>query len=511
MQFGKRAWTLLSLFVIAPTILAACTTPAAAPAAATQNATVTAEATEAPVASSSSVSESTQTIGGVTLPTSTGKPTVQEAEQIAQAAYVFGFPLVVLHNTEGQLSNVPAAEQFQAPINQFTTPNQPLTPSFTTIPAPPVDVLFSNAWLDLSKEPLVFTMPDTGGIYNMMTILDGWTNVIAAPGSRTTGTGGGNFVLVGPNWQGTIPDGLTRIDMPTNAGWIEGSTGYDGPSSLAAVNAVQAGYKLTPLSAWGTDYTPPSDAPVDPNVDTSSTPQNQVQHMTAEAFFSQLAVLMGPNPPSADDAPVLAQMARIGIVPGQPFNWDALSPELQDAVTVGVKHGQADVTKLGLEIPGSTKMNGWLVNLESGWGNYGTDYALRAAAAYSALGVVLPQDDTYYVVGGDGKYNYTITFPEGQTPPTNAFWGIDMYDDHLHLVSNPINRYAIGPHLAPVNYNADGSLTIYIQNEEPSTSAEQQNWLPAPAGVFLLVMHVYWPQESLLNGTWSPPPLTKTN
>ena len=118
-----------------------------------------------------------------------------------------------------------------------------------------------------------------------------------------------------------------------------------------------------------------------------------------------------------------------------------------------------------MKIPGSTKENGWLVNLEQGWGNYGTNYSLRAAAAFSALGAVLPQDDTYFVVGGDAKRNnYTITFPEDQTPPTNAAWGIDMYNTKLHLVSNPINRYAIGPHLAPVSYNSDGSLTVYVQN-----------------------------------------------
>ena len=220
--------------------------------------------------------------GGVTLPTSTGTPTPDEAKQIAKAAYVFGFPLVVMNGTKAQLTNVSAAEPISAPVNQFNTPSTPFTPSFTAVPAPPVDVLFSNAWLDLSKEPLVFTMPNTNGVYNQMTILSGWTNVLAAPGKRTTGTGGGNFLIAGPGWRGKVPAGMTLISSPTNLVWIEGSTQYDGPSSLATVNAIQAGYKLTPLSDWGTSYTPPTNVPTNPNVDTSSTPQSQTQKMSPQ-------------------------------------------------------------------------------------------------------------------------------------------------------------------------------------------------------------------------------------
>ena len=452
----------------------------------------------------------TQTIGGLTLPTSTGSPTPEEAEQIAQAAYVYGFPLVTMDGTLAQLTNVPSAQTFSAPVNQFNKPSKPVTPSFIAVPAAPVDVLFSNAWLDLSKEPLVFTMPNTNGVYNQMTILSGWTNVLEAPGKRTTGTGGGNFLLAGPGWNGNVPAGMKLIKSPTDLVWIEGSTQYDGPKSLKAVNDIQAGYKLTPLSDWGTAYKPPTNVPTDKNVDTSSTPQSQVQKMSPQAFFSELAKLMKENPPSAADAPVVKQLARIGIVPGKPFDWNKLSSDTQRKISRGVKKGEHEVTKLGLKVPGSTKENGWLVNLEKGWGNYGTDYSLRSAAAFSALGAVLPQDDTYFVAGGDAKRNsYTIKFPKGQTPPANAAWGIDMYDSKLHLVKNPIDRYALAPHLAPVSKNPDGSFTVYVQNKKPSSPKQQQNWLPAPDGAFLLVMHVYWPKESVLNAKWSPPTIKK--
>jgi len=457
-------------------------------------------------------SGSTQTIGGLTLPTSTGTPTPKEAEQIAQAGYTFGFPLVAMKSTMDQVTKVPKAEAHAAPVNQFNTPSKPLTPAFTAIPGVPVDMLFSSAWLDLSKEPLVFTMPDTGGIYNQMTILSGWSNVLEAPGARTTGTGQQDYLIAGPGWDGETPEGVKLIKSPTNIVWIEGSNQYDGPKSLEAVNKVQAGYKLTPLSSWGESFAPPSNVPVNKNVDTSSTPQSQIQKMPAQEFFSKFAKLMDTNPPSAADAPVMKQLARIGVVPGKEFDWNSMGGETQRKVTRGVKKGNAQVLKLGLRIPGSTKANGWTVNLEKGWGDYGTDYTLRAAAAFSALGAVLPQDDVYFIHGGDAKRNnYTIKFPAGQEPPANAAWGIDMYNSKLHLVKNSANRYAIGPHLAPVSRESDGSFTVFVQNKKPSSKKDQQNWLPAPDGAFVVVMHVYWPKEPVLNGDWSPPALNKAN
>jgi hypothetical protein len=267
-------------------------------------------------AASSSATGSTHTIGGVTLPTSTGSPTRDEAKQIATAAYVFGFPLVAMNGTEAQVTNVHSPGPISAPVNQFNTPSKPFTPSFTAVPAPPVDVLFSSAWLDVSKQPLVLTMPNTKGVYNQLTILSGWSNVLMAPGKRTTGTAGGNFLIAGPGFKGKVPAGVKLISSPTNLVWIEGSNQYNGPTSLATVNAVQAGYKLTPLSDWGKSYKPPTNVPTNASVDTSSTPQSQTQKMSPQAFFGELATLMGSNPPSAADAPVVQQMARIGIVAG---------------------------------------------------------------------------------------------------------------------------------------------------------------------------------------------------
>ena len=154
-------------------------------------------------------------------------------------------------------------------------------------------------------------MPDTGGIYNQMTILSGWSNVLEAPGARTTGTGQQDYLIAGPGWDGETPEGVKLIKSPTNIVWIEGSNQYDGPKSLEAVNKVQAGYKLTPLSSWGESFAPPSNVPVNKNVDTSSTPQSQIQKMPAQEFFSKFAAMVGGPPPvevtaAPDPAPAAA-------------------------------------------------------------------------------------------------------------------------------------------------------------------------------------------------------------
>src|SRR4029077_5960145 len=179
-----------------------------------------------------------------------------------------------------------------------------------------VDTLYSFAWLDLSKEPLVLSLPNTNGRYYLMPILDGWTNVFASPGKRTTGTDAGNFVIVGPNWTDTVPDGMKELKSPTNMAMIAGRTQANGSADYPAVNAIQKQYRLTPLSAFGNPSTPPA-VVVDSEIDMKTPPVNQVNRMTTETFLNRLATLMASNPPAAADAPMLAKLAKIGGVPGR--------------------------------------------------------------------------------------------------------------------------------------------------------------------------------------------------
>ena len=452
-----------------------------------------------------------QTIGGLTLPTTTGPPTPAEAQQIAAAAYVFGYPLITMDVTKDQMTAVPAPtpDGTAAPINQFA--NAPASPdaSFTTVVSPNADALYSTAWLNLSKEPIVLSVPNTNGRYCGWPMYDAWTNVFASPGTRTTGTSAGDFAIVGPGWNGTLPAGLTKIASPTEMVWIIGRTQVNGPADAPAVNALQAQYKLTPLSAWGTNYMPPTNVPVNPNVGTTIPPVNQVANMTPATYYGTMATLMVADPPSTADKPVVDQMARIGIVAGKPFDLNGLNTTIQSAVAQGARDGLAQVNAAGQNPPGSTVIHNWDCNYHLG--NYGTNYTLRAGVSNIGLGAALPEDAWYPISRLDangtaytGAHNYVMHFEKNSTPPTNAFWSLTMYNNQQFFVANPINRYAISPHLGPMKYNADGSLDIYIQNVSPG-SAKESNWLPAPSGGFNLILRVSWPQESVLNGSWLPP------
>ena len=239
-----------------------------------------------------------QTIGGITIPTTTGPPTEAEARQIAAAAYVFGYPLVLTAATEAQQTAVPAPtpEGTRAPINQFVRAITPPNASFTSVVTPNVDTLYASAWLNLTKEPIVLSVPDTSGRYYMMPMLSAWTDVFSSPGTRTTGSNASNFAIVGPGWNGTLPRGLTKIQAPTETAWIVGRTQLNGPADVPAVTALQAKYTLTPLSAWGTNYTPPTNVPVAPGANTTAVPSAQVVNMTPSTFYGRMATLMVANP-----------------------------------------------------------------------------------------------------------------------------------------------------------------------------------------------------------------------
>ena len=280
----KKLATIVVLVMIAGLLVAGCTTT-------TQNATTS----------------NNQTIGGITLPTTTGPPTPAEARQIAAAAYVFGYPLVLMDATKAQQTAVPALtpDGTKAPVNQFVRANTPPNASFTSVVTANVDTLYASAWLNLTKEPVVLSVPDTSGRYYMMPILSAWTDVFSSPGTRTTESNASNFAIVGPGWNGTLPGGLTKIEAPTETAWIVGRTQLNGPLDVPAVTALQANYTLTPLSAWGTNYTPPTNVPVAPGANTTAPPSAQVVNMTPATFYGRKATLMEANPPSTADKPVV--------------------------------------------------------------------------------------------------------------------------------------------------------------------------------------------------------------
>lgn len=354
------------------------------------------------------------------------------ARGTAKDAYVFGYPLVLMDVSRAKMTNVAHPGAGAAPVNQFGNVRTFPDATFTDVVSPNADTLYSMAWLDLSKEPVVLSVPDTHGRYYLMPMLDAWTNVFASPGKRTTGTGKGDFAITGPGWSGTLPAGVKEIKAPTDMVWIIGRTQTNGKADFKAVNAIQNQYKLTPLSAWGKPYTPPKDVPTDPNVDMKLAPVDAVAAMDAPTFFGRLAALMKNNPPALADTPMVAKLRAMGVVAGEPFDINKNGPDVAKAIAGGVDDGKQRVKELG-QNPGNMKsVNGWLIT-KGDIGSYGTNYDARAGVAWVGLGANLMADAMYPLcrVDGDGQplngaNKYAIHFDKGETPPANAFWSLTM-------------------------------------------------------------------------------------
>jgi hypothetical protein len=443
-------------------------------------------------------------------PTQPTQPTIspQDAQQIAYDATVYGFPLVIMDLTRMVFTAVPKPMENGAPANQFG--NKKIFPdaSFTAVVRPNADTLYSSAWVDTAEEPFILSVPDTKGRYYMMPMLNSWTDVFVSPGSRTTGTGAGAFAITGPRWKGNLPDGVTEIKAPCRWVWVIGRFACSGSADYENVGKIQDQLKLTPLSKWGTDYTPPENVPVDPNVNRKISPLDQLLAMDASAYFNDVCRLMVESPPYEADAPILTQMAEIGIKPGA--DYQAYFSELDDDVKSAIQAGyQSALTDISVTNLGNIKNNWQMVY---GTGDYGTNYILRAAIAYQGLGANLNDDaicPVSFIDSNGDKFSsdkkYVLHFDKDMIPPVNGFWSLTMYNDKMAFADNPINRYSLGSMSdPPLIKNSDGSIDIYIQRDSPDPATP--NWLPAPAeGNFSLALRLYWPQESVVDKSWAPP------
>src|SRR5262252_2426689 len=257
--------------------------------------------------------------------------TAEEAHAIGVEAYLYFYPLITMDITRKQLTNVEHAEGINAPMNSFANIPAYPTADMRAVVRPNFDTLYSSAWLDLTKEPMVVSVPDTGGRYYLMPMLDMWTDVFASPGWRTTGTKAANFLVTPPGWTGSVPNDMQQIKAPTPYVWIIGRTKTDGPPDYEAVHKIQAGYKIVPLSQWGKTSEPPT-GKVDPGVDMKTPPKTQVDTMPADKFFAYAADLLKVNPPHITDEPIVARMKRIGIEAGKPFDFAKLDPVVQKAL-----------------------------------------------------------------------------------------------------------------------------------------------------------------------------------
>lgn len=437
----------------------------------------------------------------------------QQTIQTLREAYEFGFPLVVMHVTGQVMTNTDKIVQkgkLLAPINQLASAVEFPDDKFRDVVRPNNDTYYSTGSLDLSAEPMVLHLPNTNGRYYLFPMLDAWTNVFFSPGKRTTGTKEQTYLITGPKWNGAIPEGMTQVKSPTNMVWMIGriqvNSAVDGATT---VKKIQDGIKLYPLSVHGKSYLAPA-GKINPDLPKKA-PNDIVFDMSAEDYFNLLNKLMVDNPPTADDAGMMSKLSPLGIAPGATFDATKFPSAIQDSLKTLPQWAKQDIYKQGFTPSGSDSK--W--SIHQGLGDYKTKYGFRSGIAFGGLGANLDADAIYPVslVDADGepydgsKHKYALHFDKGKTPPANAFWSLTMYDNEGFLCTNPINRFAIGDR-NPLKKNADGSVDIYIQKDDPGKDKEN-NWLPAPNGPFNLLLRVYWPKEEMLNRSWKVPPVNK--
>jgi len=440
--------------------------------------------------------------------------TSSETARLAREAYIYGYPLVTFDMVRKQQTNVFKPDAEHAPMGQLVRMrNYP--PVKRRAVAVNADTLYTLVWLDVSTEPWIFSIPDMGDRYYIMPMHDGFSEVFMAAGALLTGGKPQTYAITGPGWSGTLPECVEQVKAPTPMVWICGRIYCTGtPEDYAAVHALQDQFSVVPLSAYGKPYTPQSGT-VDPSLDMKTSVRMQVNSMDIESYFYYFAKLLKANAPKPGDAPIVERMARIGLVPGQDFDPSKLGILDRAAIKAVPKLA---LLEMGMRLKKQPTINGWLY-FTSGVGNFGTDYVLRAMANLAVPGWNRPQDAIYPLsqkdANGDAydgaKYKYAMRFEKGKMPPVDGFWSLTMYDADFIFVANPINRYTLSQRDALIT-NLDGSIDLYIQAESPGKDKEA-NWLPAPKGVFNLMMRLYGPPKtppSILDGSWTPPPVKRT-
>jgi hypothetical protein len=427
-------------------------------------------------------------------------PTVnEEIKRRAMEVYVYALPLVLMDLARQVQTAKTPADTFQHRHASDATAGELVHPN--------PDVFYSEAWLDLAREPIVLSLPDTHGRYYALPMFDAWTNVFQSTGKRTTGTNKGDFAIVGPKWKGELPKDVDEIKAPTDLVWLLGRTETSRAEDATVAKLVEQ-YKLTPLSQWhkpGAKAHAPAAAHA--GIDVKTPPAEQVAKMDARTFFTRFAELLPGNPPSKHDAHLVEVIQKLGIVAGQPFDPGKLDAAAAKGVEDGVKAAHEAIVAAAKGSIGDLR-NGWTIHWDLG--RYGTNYGLRAVIAWLDLGAIAPEDliapATHYDAGGhplNGANKYVLHFDKGKAPPAQGFWSLAMYNDKQSFVPNSLDRHAIGDR-DKLKFNADGSLDLYLQNEDPGRDQES-NWLPAPKGNFDVILRIYWPKQEMLDRNWTPP------
>ena len=438
--------------------------------------------------------------------------TADEVQATSEEAILYGLPLVMLYSIMNEYAINKDSGQFKAPFNQIKNEPRVYTPADTAIITPNSDTPYSFAWLDLRAEPVVLCVPEMSkDRYYSVMLTSQYTFNFGYIGSRATGNGAGCYAIAKPGWTGSTPKGVEKVFVAgTDFALATYRTQLFNPADIDNVKAIQDKYSVQPLSAFLGQAAPAPAPAIDwPDITKAMEKADPFSYL---AFILQFAPATGP---AAVEVPLREKLARIGIEAGKPFPTIALTAADKAAMTAGIQQAEP-LIKAKIETLGE-RVNGW-VNSHSmrlDRSGYDGDWSERSAVAVAGIlandaveaSYAFTREDKDGVKLDGSKTNYTLTFPAGELPPVNAFWSVTMYDGTTQLlIDNPINRYLINsPMLPELKKNTDGSLTLFIQKDEPTDPVQKANWLPAPNGPIYIVLRMYWPKESVLNGQWEPP------
>ena len=434
-------------------------------------------------------------------------------EKVGEQAIIYGLPMSMLYSIMNAYAIDKDSGQYKAPFNTIANEPKVYTPADTAIVTPNSDTPYSWLFLDLRAEPVVLCVPEIekDRYYSVM-LTSQYTFNFGYIGSRATGNGAGCYARRRASLEGRDSRRASNkvFTSETDFALATYRTQLFNAADIDNVKAIQAKYEVKPLSAFLGQPAPAAAPAVDwPKIDKATEKKDVLGYL---AFLLQFAPATGP---AAVEVPLRKSFASIGIEAGKPFPTVALTDADKAALAEAGKPAE-EAIKLKIEKMGKL-VNGWTV-VNSGIGDravYDGDFTQRAAVAVAGILANDPAEAVYPITRQDGdgqpldgsKANYTLTFPAGALPPVNAFWSVTMYDGKTQLlIKNPIDRYLINsPMLPELKKNEDGSLTLYIQKDEPTDPVQKANWLPAPDGPIYLVMRLYWPKEAALNGSWQPP------
>lgn len=422
----------------------------------------------------------------------------------ATDSYIFGYPLVLMDLTRRVMTNFSRICPTGAPINQFLHGNHFDEVFPSDLSQNNADMICSSAWIDLSDEPLILSLPEMGKRFHVLHMLDAWTNIFASIGTRNTANAKVYFAITGPNWRGSLPLGLRQIKSPTNLALLVGRIQIHDSADSSLVRKLQTHYKLAPLSAWDKTYFPPDTLPTDRALDMTTPPSTQVARMDATEFFLRLADLMKRNPPPIADTEVLLSLSALGVTSSDMPFFD--QQDSANVIRAGVERARAILESA--KDSGVMTVNGW--RFSTNVGRYGADYLRRATASQSGISTSILEDAICFRTAIDsaghvltGKCGYILHFPSKKTPPVKAFWSLTVCGEPEPVQGNPASKPSLNSH-GPLVLNDDGSLDIYIQHEPPN-GVPKTNWLATPRNEFDLILRLYWPKSDVWEGRWVLP------